>query len=1092
MTARTDSTLGYATDRGRDHAFNQDKLGFYRPDDPRLADAAGSVFVVADGQGTGERGTALADLAIRTLVRAYYGAVREYGRSDALAVAMLAADRALRQALAQEPDRAATGVTLVAIVVRGDELIVGHVGDPRAYLVRDGRAYCLTDDATDATAGIGHGPTPRPVILDGIPLGSGDRVVLCSDGVYQTLGDDQIASAITGHEPNVGARRLVALAAGRAGGDDMTALVLQPFEPRAIPAPVAPPQEVHWPTVFITAGTLILLFALFIFRREIQGAVANVRFAEPTAHAPIAVAIETVPALAATVTAAPTESPTPATPTPIAVPNVVGRTAEDAEQIIRGNYLGLDLIRQYHATIAPGFVISQSPEAGTVAAREAVVQVAVSLGPEAAALPTRAILPTRVWPTWTTVPLESPTLATPVPALTETPTNPPPGGGGEEKPDKPKPPQPTVAPPTAPPPPPPTDEPKPTDKPDPPTPKPQPPTPGAQNHAGDADHGVLALVDAGMSGGGVGGRIRGLASPIRDPEERILTGAPQGAPQAGRGDLSWHGPPFRREAPPWRAPRQAPQQDMTPTVDASPTADATPTVDPPPTVDATSTTDATADATPTADAPPTDTATPEPEWLARVNYHRAIARVLAVNPEAEWSVGAALHSRYLVMTDALTTTEDPTSPFYTEAGSQVGARSIVARSRDVNWPTERTIDGWLADPLRGVQVLDPRLTVAGFGDFREAVGTYHYAATLDVESGLQATPPPGLTFPLRYPDTAIPQLQFLGDTAAPNPLTHCQGYVAPTGPAIYLLLGPGDGNPQVEFASLRRGARVLDLCIFTESTYTNPDPAEQARGREILGARDAVVLLPREPLDAGRQYNVVIKILGGELVQWSFTAGVVGGQTPTPQPPPPTATNTPTNTPTPTPTNTPTDTPTHTSTPTPTNTSTSTPTATSTPTNTPTPTPRPAYLPILFREQWLTCALPWSGVNDDAPFPLTNDTPGLSQLGPELCLREEYLGHLWRNEGTLDREDWFLFHLRRPGGVRVVLDVPKSAADYDLALWKGQPFLPDDPWIAKSDNPAGVDEVIDLRELPPSAYWIQIYTFGAQIEAPYQLTWDYR
>lgn len=161
MSARTDPLLGYASEHGRNRAVNQDKLGFYRPDDLRLSDLAGSIYVVADGAGSGERGTALADQTIRTLVRSYYGAVRAYGRADALASAFLVADHALREALTDQPDPAA-GVTAVAVVVRGDELIVGHVGDARAYLVRDGRAFRLTDDASDGTAQLGKAAALTP------------------------------------------------------------------------------------------------------------------------------------------------------------------------------------------------------------------------------------------------------------------------------------------------------------------------------------------------------------------------------------------------------------------------------------------------------------------------------------------------------------------------------------------------------------------------------------------------------------------------------------------------------------------------------------------------------------------------------------------------------------------------------------------------------------------------------------------------------------------------------------------------------------------------------------------------------------------
>lgn len=1013
MSARTDPLLGYASEPGRHRTVNHDKLGFYRPDDPRLADLAGSIYVVADGAGTGERGTALADQVIRALVRAYYGAVQSYGRTDALGSAFLVADHALRESLAAQPDPSG-GVTAVAVVVRGDELIVGHVGDARAYLVRDGRAFRLTDDPADGAASLGQPMPPHPVISDGIPLGMADQVVLCTDGVHALVPDARIAEIVAGGAPEASAAELVAHARGAGAADDMTALVVRPFEPVTVPAPAMPLPEISWPTVLLGAGTLALLAALVLFRGEIlgalQGGVARLRTAPPAAPptAQMAHAVPlTAPALPTaipSVTApAPAESPTPVIPTSIPVPDTVGRTQDDAEQLIRGNYLEVDAIRQHSVTVAPGFVISQNPDAGVPVAAGTTVQIAVSLGPE----PATATVPYRPRITWTPVPptaVETPTVEA---AATATPA---PGGGDNRGRDRDKPPT-AAPPPTSPPP-------APTEKPEPPTPKPEPPTPegfarGAHNPAAPA-----AAAPAGR-------RTRGLAAPIGDPVLARRT--------AGR-------------------PAPAPSGDQGPSPDAA-------------------------------------------VWQARVNHHRALARLLGINADARWSEGAAAHARYLVLEDTLTTAEDPDSPHYSDDGAEAGRNAIVARSSDANRRTGDVVDGWLADPLRGVQVLDPRLTVAGFGEHREAGGAVAYGAALDVRRGLQPVVPPGIAFPVRYPEGNVPQLAFDGDTAAPRPLTHCQGYTAPTGPAIFVLLGPDAPTPTVGATSLRRGARTLDHCVFHEGNYANPDAGDQARGRALLAAFHAVALLPREPLETGKQYSVSIEV-NSVLHQWAFMAGGIV-PTPTWQAPPPTDTPTPTNTPTDTPTATPTDTPTHTPTPTPTRTSTptptSTPTHTATPTNTPTRTPAPAYVPYLVKDQWLICALPWPGMDDDAVGP--NDRARDALTGPELCPSLTYLGRLWRANGTVDEQDWFVLYMRSNGGLRIALDVPpKADGDYDLAVYAGLLPGPGDRPLAVSENGAGIDEVFERRGLAAGRYWVRVYAspFGSQIESPYRLTWSYR
>lgn len=1028
MSSRTDPLLGYATDRGRDRAQNQDKLGFYRPDDPRLADLAGSIYVVADGAGSPERGTELADATIRTLVRAYYGAVQEYGRSDALAVALLAADRVLRQA--QADGDAEDGVEAVAVVVRADELIVGHVGRPRAYLLRADRAYRLTDDASDAGACLGRGPTPRPVISDGIPLGMGDLVVLVSDGVHGALTERQIAEIPGGLAPAEAAQRLVAQARASGAGDDMTALVLRPFEPLAVPAaPPAAPSEVNWAAVLIGAVTLVLLATMLLYRQAIFDLALGIgdRWQRPepvVAELPTVTPDPRVAALAGTALiplASPSPLPSPSpepSPATVSVPLVTGRSADDALQMLRGNYLEVDAIRQYSADVAPDFVISQNPAAGQALARGTVIQIAISLGPPPAATATR------VWPTWTAVPAASPSPSEPPATASPTAGS---SGGGERERDRGGSGPTSAPPPTEPPPPP------PTDKPEPPTPKPEPPTP-KPSASGGGPGGLserAAPVQAAAARGG--GRPPGLAAPWRAPREgrgRMAAGRP--APVQGE--------PAQRDP----APRPA-QSDS------------------------------------------------GPAWQARLNYHRSAAGLLGVNAEADWSRGAAEHARYLVLSGSLVHAQDPSSPFYSPEGDLAGQNGVILRAGAIDLGTEAAIDAWLADPLRGPQLLDPRLTVAGFGEHREAGGAYPYAATLDVRRGLQATPPRA-DYPIRHPRDLALSLVFKGNTGAPDPLAACPGYAAPTGAAILLMLGGEPGAPTISHTSLRRGAKSLDHCVLHAGSYRNADPAAQELGRAILGAQRAVALLPREPLEAGRQYAVVIEA-DGQLHNWSFAAADrPSGPTETPERPPDTPTPTPTPTPTftPTPTDTPTPTPTRTPTPTPTFTPSSTPTATPTPTPTATPTPRAAFLPFLSRGTALICSPPWPGFDDDAVHP--NDQPSAVLTGPDLCPEARYGGRLWRSDGTRDEQDWFMLHLRARGDLRVLLDVARGRGDYDLALWAGLVPLPGDRPIATSTNAAGMDELVLLRNLAPGRYWVQIYAspLGDQIEEPYALSWSPR
>ncbi|HOG45902.1 MAG TPA: protein phosphatase 2C domain-containing protein, partial [Anaerolineae bacterium] len=147
--------------------------------------------------------------------------------------------------------QAGMGTTVVCAVVRGAELYLAHVGDSRAYLLRDGTLHLLTQDHTLVNEQVRHGLlTPeeasdhpqrhilsralgaRPEVAveigSPIPLRSGDTVMLCSDGVSGYVDDPQIAYALHANrdDPQTAADTLIQLADAAGGHDNATAIVL--------------------------------------------------------------------------------------------------------------------------------------------------------------------------------------------------------------------------------------------------------------------------------------------------------------------------------------------------------------------------------------------------------------------------------------------------------------------------------------------------------------------------------------------------------------------------------------------------------------------------------------------------------------------------------------------------------------------------------------------------------------------------------------------------------------------------------------------------------------------------------------------------
>jgi hypothetical protein len=264
---------------------------------------------------------------------------------------------------------------------------------------------------------------------------------------------------------------------------------------------------------------------------------------------------------------------------------------------------------------------------------------------------------------------------------------------------------------------------------------------------------------------------------------------------------------------------------------------------------------------------------PAGDWLAYVNYHRALACLPPLTENAGWSDGALKHSRYMVKNDFIGHTEDSNNPWYTPEGSQAAANGNVMVSSSTATTDEQAIDLWMRGPFHAVGIIDPQLVATGFGSYREDIGTWKMGATLDVIRGLTTTVPGSVAFPVKWPgDGTTVHLRSYNGGESPNPLTHpgCAGYATPTGLPLILQLGHGSLTPNVTNTSFMQGGTPLEHCWFDETNYTNPDSSLQSTGRAVLAARDAIVLIPRNPLTPGATYTVAITA-SGETHTWSFS-----------------------------------------------------------------------------------------------------------------------------------------------------------------------------------------------------------------------------
>jgi PPM family protein phosphatase len=247
--------VGAGTDRGQVRRRNEDAL---------LTGEA--VFAVADGMGghlAGDVASATALLPIHALDGKVYPDAAS--AQAALLDAILAANAAVVRKAADEPSLRGMGTTLTATIVEGRRLHVGHVGDSRAYLVRDGRMTQLTRDHTLVAHLVEEGQiteeeaaqhphrsiVTRAIGVDvdlevdtlTIELEDGDEVVICSDGLTGPVDDEEILEVLVSTpDPQRAAERLIELANEHGGPDNITVVLLRyeadkPGEDAARPAP---------------------------------------------------------------------------------------------------------------------------------------------------------------------------------------------------------------------------------------------------------------------------------------------------------------------------------------------------------------------------------------------------------------------------------------------------------------------------------------------------------------------------------------------------------------------------------------------------------------------------------------------------------------------------------------------------------------------------------------------------------------------------------------------------------------------------------------------------------------------------------------
>ncbi len=281
------------TDVGMRRANNQDAHTVVPADDVAMFYERGHFFMVADGMGAHAAGELASKLAVETVPHLYYKH-RDMSPPEALRAAIIEANSEVHRRGQANPEFHDMGTTVCSLVLLPQGALVGHIGDSRAYRLRNHVLEQLTFDHSlvwelkqmqaegqlpaDSelvanaqknviTRSLGPSATVKVDIEGPFPTEVGDTFLLCSDGLSGQLNDEELGALLENLPPEQAVRTMVDLANLRGGPDNITVIVARVTGPQITTAvaggePLTVGREkaksVH-PAIWGAAGVLLLV-----------------------------------------------------------------------------------------------------------------------------------------------------------------------------------------------------------------------------------------------------------------------------------------------------------------------------------------------------------------------------------------------------------------------------------------------------------------------------------------------------------------------------------------------------------------------------------------------------------------------------------------------------------------------------------------------------------------------------------------------------------------------------------------------------------------------------------------------------------------
>ncbi|HVJ55190.1 MAG TPA: PP2C family serine/threonine-protein phosphatase [Aliidongia sp.] len=232
------------THPGRTRLLNEDVVAYVLPRPQDFFAGSGALAIVADGMGGHAAGEVASRLAADVIRRRYYELAGPV--PDILAACFAAANSAVYERGAADPELNGMGTTCTVLAVRDGRIYLGHVGDSRAYILRGNRLRQISQDhsvvaelvrsgaitAAEASKSpyrnvvlraLGIKSSVEPLIWsEGLPVLRGDSIVLCSDGLSDLVDDTEIADKVGRLPPAEACRALIAAALAKGGRDNIS------------------------------------------------------------------------------------------------------------------------------------------------------------------------------------------------------------------------------------------------------------------------------------------------------------------------------------------------------------------------------------------------------------------------------------------------------------------------------------------------------------------------------------------------------------------------------------------------------------------------------------------------------------------------------------------------------------------------------------------------------------------------------------------------------------------------------------------------------------------------------------------------------